>query len=183
MTQRRWTRLVLGLGFAVVAVIGASALGGAAGGSGTGDPVKDIASVRKSLADMDKKANSVFGKLEAAKRGKDIIKVACVHDNLRKIRDIIALAREQYSKYLADQTSGTGGGQQTVGLVDQMTIMGERVDEHVAAAERCAGETVQVTDQAKVTEEVDPTIPQWDPTQPAAPIWAFPRPPEGSPYI
>ncbi|MFH2009962.1 MAG: hypothetical protein ABI333_25425 [bacterium] len=150
-------------------------------GPGTGGPEEQLGAVRSDLAAMDNGQKRVEQMYKKAKRQKDIIRTSCVHEKLVRIKNYIALAREQFSRYLMERASGESTT--SVPLRQKISMFKERVDEMVAEAEQCAGEAIRVTDKPQVTEEIDPKIPQKDPTQPGGSIWVMPRPPEGSPYF
>jgi hypothetical protein len=181
MTQTTKRRVLVLAGLVAVIAVGASTILGQGLQGGSGDPAKDLGAVRADLQSMESGESRVSSILQAAKRQKDIVKTSCVHEKLTHLKNIIALAREQFSKYLADRTSGTES--ESVPLRQKISIFKERADEKVAEAERCAGEAIAVTDRAVVEETVDPEIPQWDPTEPSGPIWVMPRPPVASPYF
>lgn len=175
-------RLVVGLTIACCAILGASVIWGQGHGSvPTGSPEEQLSAVRTDLAAMDKSQDRVDRMYLKAKKQKDIIKTSCIHEKLVRIKNYIALAREQFSRYLMEKASGETST--SVPLRQKISMFKERVDEMVVEAEQCAGEAIAVTDKPKVTETVDPKIPKDDPTQPSGAIWVMPRPPEGSPYF
>ncbi len=147
----------------------------------TGDPAEDLRVVRKDLASMQKNQAATQAMLARAKKKKDIVRINCVQSKLEQIKNLIALAREQFSKYLMDKASGATGS--PVSLRQRISMFKERVDEKTEEARQCAGEAIKVTDKPEVIETVDPKIPQDDPTQPTGAIWVMPRPPEASPYL
>jgi len=175
-------RLVVGLTIACCAILGATVLWGQGhGGVPTGSAEEQLSAVRTDLSGMDKSQDRVDRMYLKAKKEKDIIKTSCVHEKLVRIKNYIALAREQFSRYLMEKASGETST--SVPLRQKISMFKERVDEMVVEAEQCAGEAIAVTDKPQVTETVDPKIPRDDPTQPSGAIWVMPRPPEGSPYF
>ena len=174
--------LAIGLVVGCTSLLGVSLLWGQGNkGPGTGGPEQQLGAVRSDLAAMDNGQKRVEMMYKKAKRQKDIIRTSCVHEKLVRIKNYIALAREQFSRYLMERASGESTT--SVPLRQKISMFKERVDEMVAEAEQCAGEAIRVTDKPKVTEEIDPKIPQDDPTEPGGSIWVMPRPPEGSPYF
>ncbi len=182
MRKMLMKRLVVGLTIASCAILGASVIWGQGhGGVPTGSPEAQLTAVRGDLSKMDKSQDRVDRMYLKAKKQKDIIKTSCIHEKLVRIKNYIALAREQFSRYLMEKASGETST--SVPLRQKISMFKERVDEMVAEAEQCAGEAIAVTDKPKVTETIDPKIPKDDPTQPSGSIWVMPRPPEGSPYF
>jgi hypothetical protein len=180
--HRPTKRLLVGLTLACCVVAGVSVLWGQGhGGAPTGTAEEQLIAVRGDLANMDKAQDRVDRMYLKAKKEKDIIKTSCIHEKLVRIKNYIALAREQFSRYLMEKASGETST--SVPLRQKISMFKERVDEMVVEAEQCAGEAIAVTDKPKVTETIDPKIPRDDPTVPSGAIWVMPRPPEGSPYF
>ena len=59
--------------------------------------------------------------------------------------------------------------------------MNQKVTVLGAEAENCIGEDLSFVGATRVDVEVDPNIPQYDPTQPGSPFIDITRPPEASP--
>jgi len=178
-TPAKW--FVAGLVVMGIGMAGLALLRGQSGGDTTGDPAQELSAVRADLASMEGSRSRVQKMYERAKKQKDIIKTSCVHEKLVRIKNIIALAREQFSRYLMEKASGGTGA--SVPLRQKISMFKERVDDMVQEAQQCAGEAIAVTDKPVVQETIDPKIPQTDPTQPVGSIWVMPRPPEASPYF
>ncbi len=182
MRKMLMKRLVVGLTIASCAILGASVIWGQGhGGVPKGSPEAQLTKVRANLSKMDKSQDRVQRMYLKAKKQKDIIKTSCIHEKLVRLKNYIALAREQFSRYLMEKASGETST--SVPLRQKISMFKERVDEMVAEAEQCAGEAIAITDKPKVTETIDDNIPKDDPTQPSGSIWIMPRPPEGSPYF
>jgi len=175
----KWTLAVVVL--AGVGLLGTALLWGQGNaGIPTGDPATELRAVRRDLSSMEKSRGLIQTMLARAKKDKDIIKINCVQRKLDQVKNLIALAREQFSKYLMDKASGATGS--SVSLRQRVSMFRERVGEKEQEARQCAGEGVRVTERPEVTETVDPRIPQEDPTQPTGSIWVMPRPPQASPF-
>ena len=63
----------------------------------------------------------------------------------------------------------------------RLTIVNQKVTVLGAEAENCIGEDLSFVGATRVDVEVDPNIPQYDPTQPGSPFIDITRPPEASP--
>ena len=64
----------------------------------------------------------------------------------------------------------------------RMTILYQKVVVLGTEAENCVGEDASYVGQQQVDVEVDPSIPDEDPTQPVLPLPDVTRPPPGSPF-
>jgi len=182
MISSKSRRILIGFTACLCIAVGGGLLWGQGfGGVGDGTAAEQLKAVRTDLAAMDNSQDKVDRMYRKAKKEKDIIKTSCVHEKLVRVKNYIALAREQFSRYLMEKASGETST--SVPLRQKISMFKERVDEMVVEAEQCAGEAIAVTDKPKVTETVDPKIPKDDPTVPTGAIWVMPRPPEGSPYF
>lgn len=140
-----------------------------------------LTAVRADLSSMENTRGEIQRLYEEAKRQKDIIRTSCVHEKLVRVTHIIALAREQFSRFLMEKASGGTGASAPLG--QRVSMFKERAEGMVGEARQCAGEAIKVTDKAKVVQTVDPKTPQGDPTEPVGAIWVMPRPPQASPYL
>ena len=64
----------------------------------------------------------------------------------------------------------------------RLTIVNQKVQVLGAEAENCIGEDLSFVGATRVDVEIDPNIPQYDPTQPPAPGIDIERPGEASPH-
>jgi hypothetical protein len=140
-----------------------------------------LAAVRADLTSLENTRGEIQKLYEEAKKQKDIIRTSCVHEKLVRVTHIIALAREQFSRYLMEKASGGTGTAATLG--QRVAMFKERAEGMIQEASQCAGEAIKVTDKAKVVETVDPKTGKDDPTEPVGSVWVMPRPPEASPYF
>ena len=147
----------------------------------SGEASGELGAVRGDLSAMETGRGEVGKLYEEAKKQKDIIRTSCIHEKLVRLTNIIALAREQFSRFLMEKAAGGTGS--AIPLRQKVSLFKERADEMVQEARQCAGEAIKVTDKPEVVETVDPKIPQDDPTEPVGSIWIMQRPPEASPYF
>jgi len=118
---------------------------------------------------------------ETAKRQKDIIKLNCVKDKLVQGKVNLNIA-EQSMTSLQESIARADEGGRTHEFT-RLTIVNQKVLVLGAEAENCIGEDLSFVGATRVDVEIDPSIPQTDPTQPPAPIQPInERPPPASNY-
>ncbi|HVV51792.1 MAG TPA: hypothetical protein VHO06_19140 [Polyangia bacterium] len=116
---------------------------------------------------------------DQAKREKDIIRLNCVTDKLVQARVNVNIA-EQSMATLQESIARNDEGEETHDFT-RLTIVNQKVTVLGAEAENCIGEDLSFVGATRVDVEVDPNIPQYDPTQPGSPFIDITRPPEASP--
>jgi hypothetical protein len=115
---------------------------------------------------------------DQAKREKDIIRLNCVTDKVVQVRVNISIA-EQSLAALQEAVTRADEGERTHEFT-RLTIVNQKVQVLGAEAENCIGEDLSFVGATKVDVEIDPNIPQYDPTQPPAPGIDIERPGEAS---
>lgn len=118
---------------------------------------------------------------DQAKRDKDIIRLNCVTDKVVQVRVNISIA-EQSMAALQEAVTRADEGERTHEFT-RLTIVNQKVLVLGAEAENCIGEDLSFVGATRVDVEIDPNIPQYDPTQPPAPGIDIERPGEASPLI
>jgi hypothetical protein len=130
-----------------------------------------------------KNMNDVLKRIQVlqdqAKREKDIIRLNCVTDKVVQVRVNISIA-EQSIAALQEAVTRADEGERTHEFT-RLTIVNQKVQVLGAEAENCIGEDLSFVGATKVDVEIDPNIPQYDPTQPPAPGIDIERPGEASP--
>jgi hypothetical protein len=116
---------------------------------------------------------------ETARRQKDIIKLNCVTDKLVQAKVNINIA-EQAMTTMQESIARADEGARTHEFT-RLTIVNQKVLVLGTEAENCIGEDLSFVGATRVDVEVDPNIPQTDPTQPPAPGIDVERPGEASP--
>jgi hypothetical protein len=116
---------------------------------------------------------------DQAKREKDIIRLNCVTDKLVQARVNVNIA-EQSMATMQESIARNDEGEETHEFT-RLTIVNQKVTVLGAEAENCIGEDLSFVGATRVDVEVDPNIPQYDPTQPGSPFIDIQRPPEASP--
>ena len=130
----------------------------------------------KGMADVVKRIGTLQ---EQAKREKDIIRLNCVTDKLVQARVNVNIA-EQSMATMQESIARRDEGAETHEFT-RITIVNQKVTVLGAEAENCIGEDLSFVGATRVDVEVDPNIPQYDPTQPGSPFVDITRPPEASP--
>jgi hypothetical protein len=118
---------------------------------------------------------------ETARRQKDIIKLNCVTDKLVQAKVNINIA-EQATNSLQETIARADEGGRTHEFT-RLTIVNQKVLVLGAEAENCIGEDLSFVGATRVDVEVDPNIPQTDPTVPPLPIINLIRPPPASSFL
>jgi hypothetical protein len=116
---------------------------------------------------------------EEAKRQKDIIRLNCVTDKLVQARVNVSIA-DQSMATLQEAVAKNDEGAETHEFT-RLTIVNQKVTVLGAEAENCIGEDLSFVGATRVDVEIDPNIPQFDPTTPGSPFIDIERPPEASP--
>jgi hypothetical protein len=116
---------------------------------------------------------------DQAKREKDIIRLNCVTDKVVQVRVNISIA-EQSVAALQEAVTRADEGERTHEFT-RLTIVNQKVQVLGAEAENCIGEDLSFVGATRIDVEVDPSIPQYDPTLPPAPGIDIERPGEASP--
>jgi hypothetical protein len=117
---------------------------------------------------------------ERAQKQKDVIKLNCVTDKLVQLRGHVAVANQSISALDEAVARGDDGARQHEYV--RLVIMHQKTDLLTTEAENCLGEDVSYVGNTKVDVEVDPSIPNEDPTQPTLPLPDVTRPPEATPF-
>ena len=115
---------------------------------------------------------------DQSKRQKDIIRLNCVTDKVVQVRVNISIA-EQSMASLQEANIRNDEGERTHEFT-RLTIVNQKVQVLGAEAENCIGEDLSFVGATRVEVEIDPNIPQYDPTQPPAPGIDIERPGEAS---
>jgi hypothetical protein len=118
---------------------------------------------------------------DRARKQKDVIKLNCVTDKLERVRAHMAVVDQSLAALDTAISRGDDGERQHE--FRRISIVYEKVSVLGTEAENCIGEDVSYVGDTKVEVEIDPNIPDDDPTQPSLPIPDVTRPPEASPFV
>jgi len=142
-------------------------------------PAEMVTQSKEYLQGMAQVVKRIQSLQEEAKRQKDIIRLNCVTDKLVQARVNVNIA-EQSMATMQESIARNDQGEQTHEFT-RLTIVNQKVTVLGAEAENCIGEDLSFVGATRVDVEVDPNIPQYDPTQPPAPGIDIERPGEASP--
>jgi len=118
---------------------------------------------------------------DTARRQKDIIKLNCVTDKLVQAKVNINISEQAMNSMQEDIARADEGGR--THEFTRLTIVNQKVTMLGAEAENCIGEDLSFVGATKVDVEIDPNIPQSDPTQVPIPTPGTDRPPPSSSYM
>jgi len=133
------------------------------------------------LKNMQEGLKRVVQLQELARKQNDIIKLNCVNDKVVQVKAAINIG-EQSMTDLHEAIARNDDGARLHAFT-KLTVATQKVQVLVQEAENCVGQDLSFVGETQVTTEVDPNIPQDDPTQPPLPGSGTDRPPEASPFI
>jgi hypothetical protein len=181
----RWHRhVVLGLALVGTSVFAqpsdAPPAGEAPPSARIAPPGEMIQQAKDMLSKMQDVLKRVVQLQEVARKQKDIIKLNCVNDKLVQVKGNMNVAEGANTSMNEAMARGDDAGRAheftRVGLVYQkIQVLGTE-------AENCIGEDLTFIGQTEVKVEVDPSIPETDPTREPPPEPIIERPPVSSPF-
>jgi hypothetical protein len=116
-----------------------------------------------------------------ARRDRDVVKLNCVNDKGAQVRGHIAVTEEAMKSLNDTIARRDDAGRQHV--FTRITILYQKVVILSTEAEQCIGEDVSYVGETRVDVEIDPSVPQEDPTQAPLPMPVVTRPPEATPFV
>ena len=116
-----------------------------------------------------------------AQKDKDMVKLNCVNDKLTQANGHMAVADQSMTSLAGDIARSDDPARQHE--FTRITILHQKVSTLGTEAEQCIGEDVSYVGATRVDVEIDPSIPQTDPTDPPLPVPDVQRPPEASPFV
>jgi hypothetical protein len=141
-------------------------------------PAEMVAQGKEYFRAMSDVLHRVQSLQDQSKRQKDIIRLNCVTDKLVQVKVNLNIS-EQSMAALQESISRADEGGRTHEFT-RLTIINQKVLVLGAEAENCIGEDLSFVGATRVDVDVDPNIPQTDPTQPPAPGVDIERPGEAS---
>jgi hypothetical protein len=117
---------------------------------------------------------------DEAKKKKDVLKLNCVNDKLVQVRGHLAVADQTFTALGTATSRGDDGARSHE--FTRLSILYQKVLVLGTEAENCIGEDVSYVGATKVDVEVDPSVPDDDPTQPPLPLPDPVRPAEATPF-
>lgn len=143
-------------------------------------PQEMLGRSREYQANMQSALGLVLRLQAEAQKKKDVIRLNCVNDKLIQIRGHLAVATRAATG-LNDAVAKHDDPERRHEIT-RLTILHQKVEGLKAEAQTCVGEDIRVFGKDHLEVEIDPNIPQSDPSNPALPVLeVIPRPTEASP--
>jgi hypothetical protein len=133
------------------------------------------------LPEMERSATMVRRQLEQAREARDVVKVLCLNDKLNQIDVATRSGRDRLTSL-----RGAVGRKDADRAKHEFTVIGvlrDRVRALLTEANQCIGEETGFVGESQITVEIDPGIPESDPSDyPDDPMISNP-PPLSSPTL
>jgi hypothetical protein len=131
-------------------------------------------------ADIEGMYTRVKAMAAAALQKKDITRLNCLNDKKQRIEALSKLYRESYvNAAKARAMSDTAAESHEK---DRMGILYQKIVALMTEADGCVGDEASYIGNTTVGLEIDPNIPNDDPTEPPLPLPDVTRPPAASPF-
>src|SRR5262249_40970472 len=119
---------------------------------------------------------------QKAARDKDMVKLNCVNDKSTQVKGHLVVTDQSMAALNAALGTSVGatasdGAQHQF---TRVTILYQKIVTLGTEAEQCIGEDISYVGATKVDVEIDPSVPEGDPTLPPLPEVGVDRPPEAS---
>ncbi|MCY1075553.1 hypothetical protein [Archangium lansingense] len=133
----------------------------------------------KAIATMREVLRDVLGKLEEARRAKDVVKLNCVNEKLTQIKGLLRISEQSdvaLQEAVSSRDSTSSEHEYTKVMIAQQKVAQLRTE-----AEKCIGQLAFRADENMSVEVEEPTdLPGGDPTQPPPVEDVVVRPPPAS---
>lgn len=133
----------------------------------------------KSVAAMREVLRDVLGKLEEARRAKDVVKLNCVNEKLTQIKGLLRISEQAdmaLHEAVSNRESTSSEHEYTKVMIAQQKVSQLRTE-----AEKCIGQLAFRADENMSVEVEEPTdLPGGDPTRPGPVEDIVVRPPPAS---
>ena len=125
-------------------------------------PQEMLGKVRGMIPEMEQLRGGVAQQLAEAKRKKDVVKSLCLDDKVKQMK----LATDTAKDRVVDLTSAVSQNDpdRSKHEFTVIQVLRERVQTLVAEAQQCIGEETGFVGNTDVTVEIDPAIPNADPS-------------------
>ena len=136
-------------------------------------PQEMLAKAKGFVPAMDRSATAVRRQLSIAREQRDVVKALCLNDKLNQIDLATRTATDRMAGL--ESAVGQNDGERAKHQFTVLQVLRERVTTLVSEANQCIGEETGFVGDSNVTVEVDPTIPDTDPSEfPSDPIISNP---------
>jgi hypothetical protein len=144
------------------------------------DPATMVTQSKEFMTKMQATLSRVVQLQEVARKQKDIIKLNCVNDKLVQIKGNMNVAETATTGL--HESIARNDEQQRNHEFTRISLTNQKVQVLGQEAENCIGEDLTYVGQTDVKVEIDPTIPEADPTRDVRPPPVIERPPVASPF-
>jgi hypothetical protein len=117
----------------------------------------------KFLPLMEQGQNTVRRQLEQSRQQRDVVKTLCLNDKLTQIDVAIRTARDRFVALKGAVTRNDADRSRHEYTV--LVVLRDRVRSLVTEANQCIGEETGFVGESQVTVEIDPNIPDTDPSE------------------
>jgi hypothetical protein len=126
-------------------------------------PQQMLERVRNMIPEMDKLRATVAEQLADAKKKKDVVKALCLDDKVKQMK----LATDTAKDRVVDLTSAVSQNDpdRSKHEFTVIQVLRERVQTLVTEAQQCIGEETGFVGESDITVEIDPAIPDTDPSE------------------
>jgi hypothetical protein len=125
-------------------------------------PGQMLEKVRGMIPEMEKQRAIVVEQLNEAKKKKDVVKALCLDDKAKQMKLATDTAKERVVALTSATTQNDPDRSKHEFTVIQ--VLRERVQTLVAEAQQCIGEETGFIGNSDVTLDIDPAIPDADPS-------------------
>jgi hypothetical protein len=181
LSTRRW----MGVFAAGLLVTSAAVARSAVGlGTGVGAVLTPDETLRQSMdyrTKMGETRERISRLGERAARDKDIVKLNCVNDKKTKVVGHLVVADQSLAALKG--AIARSDEEERAHEFSRVTILYQKVIVLGTEAEGCIGEDVSYVGPTVQTLEIDPSVPEEDPTEAVIPLPDVTRPPPASPFV
>jgi hypothetical protein len=136
-------------------------------------PAQMLETTKKYRPEMDRAAYQVRTQLTIARQQRDVVKSLCLNDKLNQIDLAIRTANDRVTSLTAAVKQNDPDKSKHEFTVIQ--VLRERVGTLVTEANQCIGEETGFVGDTQLTVNIDPSIPDTDPTEfPTDPVFTEP---------
>lgn len=125
-------------------------------------PQEMLAKSRSTIPEMEKQRATVAEQLTDAKKKKDVVKALCLDDKVKQMKLAIDTAKDRVVDLTSAATQNDPDRSKHEFTVIQ--VLRERVQTLVAEAQQCIGEETGFVGNSNITVDIDPAIPNADPS-------------------
>jgi len=125
-------------------------------------PKEMLDKVRNMIPEMDKLRATVASQLAEAKKKKDVVKALCLDDKVKQMK----LATDTAKDRVVDLTSAVSQNDNDRAKHEftVVQVLRDRVQTLIAEAQQCIGEETGFVGNTDVTVDIDPSLPDADPS-------------------